>query len=247
MLRTMAWTCPALSLVLLIVTALFRRYGEPKYPLPRKVIARGILQEAVLELRPPAFKVHLLAPSSVPGQTTAPKEVVVSSTDKISDARRAFAAAINPQKAASGEFRVWKIASDSSTDQLLFTADDLRSRGASLFEDDERTVGDELVDSSEVFVVEFKNRDKWIVDSAQVASPSNGASTVPPPPSTQPGPLFNSGPDFFTQLQQRTAPTVGTTAVTTFKPSPVSANKAGASGSRLKAQHDPGTLGLSNM
>ncbi|KAI0657997.1 cysteine proteinase [Cubamyces menziesii] len=222
-------------------------YGEPKYPLPRKVIARGILQEAVLELRPPAFKVHLLAPSSVPGQTTAPKEVVVSSTDKISDARRAFAAAINPQKAASGEFRVWKIASDSSTDQLLFTADDLRSRGASLFEDDERTVGDELVDSSEVFVVEFKNRDKWIVDSAQVASPFNGASTVPPPPSTQPGPLFNSGPDFFTQLQQRTAPTVGTTAVTTFKPSPVSANKAGASGSRLKAQHDPGTLGLSNM
>ena len=39
--------------------SIFRRYGPPKFPLPRKVIERGIHKEATLELRPPKFNVHV--------------------------------------------------------------------------------------------------------------------------------------------------------------------------------------------
>ncbi|KAI8974530.1 cysteine proteinase [Trametes punicea] len=226
-------------------------YGEPKYPLPRKVIARGLMQEPMLELRPPTFKVHLLTSATIPGQSMSPKEVTVSSTDKIRDVRHAFAATLNPQKAASGQFRIWKISPDASTDQLLFSADTLRACGSTLLEDSDRTVDDELVDSSEVFVVEFINRDKWIVDPAEVTSLSDGAPAptqpLPPPPPTQPGPLFNSGPDFFSKLQQRSAPTVGMSSVSPFSPSSGTVSKANPSTSRPKVQREPGTLGLGNM
>ncbi|CDO75837.1 hypothetical protein BN946_scf184951.g35 [Trametes cinnabarina] len=227
-------------------TKLTEWYGEPKYPLPRKVIARGILQEPQLELRPPAFKVHLLSPTALPGQNLPPREVTVSSTDKIREVRHAFAAAFNPQKAASGQFRVWKIAPNASTDCALFSVDTLRTCGAALLEDSDRTVDDELVDSSEVFVVEFMTRDSWMVDAAQVAPLSaDGASQAPPPP-TQAGPIFNSGPDFFSQLQQRSAPTVSTTDATSFASSAVTVSKPGPS-AKPKVQREPGTLGLGNM
>ncbi|OSD02956.1 cysteine proteinase [Trametes coccinea BRFM310] len=231
-------------------TKLEEWYGQPKHPLPRTVIARGIMQEPQLELRPPAFKVHLLSPTTVPGQTMPPKEVTVSSTDKIRDVRRTFAMALSPQKASSTQFRVWKIAPDASTDSLLFSADTLRTCGAALLEDSDRTVDDELVDSSEVFVVEFMSRDHWLVDSAQVTPLSDGtasSSQPPPPPPTQPGPIFNSGPDFFSQLQQKTPAAVSTTSATMFTPGTVSTSKVGPSSSKPKIQREPGTLGLGNM
>ncbi|OJT02905.1 Ubiquitin carboxyl-terminal hydrolase 4 [Trametes pubescens] len=230
-------------------TKLLEWYGEPKYPLPRKVIARGLMQEPILELRPPSFKVHLLAPTSVPGQSTPVKEVTVSSTDKIRAVRHTFAAAVSPQKAALGQFRVWKTTSDASMDQLLFPADTLRTCGASLLEDDDNTVGDELVDTSEVFVVELMTRDKWLLEVSEVAPPTNGApapsAPPPPPPPTQPGPLFGSGTDFFTQLQQKAPPVTNATTTSAFKPAP--SNALTKSSARPRVQHDPGTLGLGNM
>ncbi len=245
----MAWTCLTLSFFIDAVMWLYRRYGEPKYPLPRKVIARGLMQEPILELRPPSFKVHLLAPTSVPGQSTPVKEVTVSSTDKICAVRHTFAAAVSPQKAALGQFRVWKTTSDASMDQLLFPADTLRTCGASLLEDDDNTVGDELVDTSEVFVVELMTRDKWLLEVSEVAPPTNGApapsAPPPPPPPTQPGPLFGSGTDFFTQLQQKAPPVTNATTTSAFKPAP--SNALTKSSARPRVQHDPGTLGLGNM
>ncbi|KAI0629147.1 cysteine proteinase [Trametes polyzona] len=231
-------------------TKLQEWYGQSTYPLPRKVIARGLAQEPVLELRPPSFKVLMLTPTNLPGQAIPPHEVTVSSTDSVRGARQAFATAVNPAKASSGEFRVWKISADASTDQLLFPVDRLRTCGAALLEDSENTVGDELVDSSEVFVVELMHRDKWQIEASDVAPPLDatpaGSVPPPPPPSTQPGPLFGSGPDFFTTLQQKKAPAAETSS-STFKSGPVvTVSKPGPS-TRPKAQHDPGTLGLGNM
>lgn len=247
-LMAMAWTCLTLPFFIDAVMWLYRRYGEPRYPLPRKVIARGLMQEPVLELRPPSFKVHLLTPTSIPGQSSPVREVTVSSTDKIRAVRHAFATAVSPQKAALGQFRVWKTTSNASMDQLLFPADTLRTCGASLLEDDENTVGDELVDTSEVFVVELMTREKWILDASEVAPPPNGAPSPsappPPPPPTQPGPLFGSGTDFFTQLQKK-APPVTNATTSAIKPGP--ANALTKSSTRPKVQHDPGTLGLGNM
>ncbi|KAI0766593.1 cysteine proteinase [Trametes elegans] len=241
-------------LIFVIVTSFFHRYGKPKYPLARKVIARGISQEPTLELRPPTFKVHLLTPASLPGQTVPPKDVTVSSTDKIRDVRRIFAHAVSPSKAAAAQYRVWKITPEASTDQLFFAIDTLRTCGAALLQDDDSTVGDELVDSSEVFVVEFMNRNAWSIDPAAVTPLSNGTSVSsappppPPPPPTQPGPLFNSGADFFTQLQHKTGSTPSTTTIapsSVFKPNSVTAKSN--SSVRSKVQHEPGTLGLGNM
>ncbi|KAI0644201.1 cysteine proteinase [Trametes meyenii] len=228
-------------------------YGQPEHPFPRKVILRGPSQQPILELRPPSFKVHLLAPTDIPGQSLPVKEVTVSSTDKIGDACRAFAQTISSSK-ASGQFRVWKIPASASTDRLIFSADSLRSCSAALLEDNGGIVGDELVDSTEVFVVEFFNqdKDKWIVELAEVALPSDGAqppTTVPPPPLTQPqsGPLFSPGTDFVSRLEQKTAPSVATSAVSTYKAGSVSVGKASTSVTRHKVQCEPGTLGLGNM
>ncbi|KAI0666784.1 cysteine proteinase [Trametes maxima] len=227
-------------------------YGQPRHPLPRRVILRGLSQQPILELRPPSFKVHLLAPDVVPGQSVPAKEVTVSSTDKIGDARRAFAEAISLSK-ASGQFRVWKIPAGTSTGQLIFSADSLRTCGASLLEDNGGIVGDELVDSTEVFVVEFFDKDKWIVEPAAVAPPSDGVrpppAAPPPPPLTQPqpSPLFGPGTDFVSRLEQKSAPSVNTSVVSTYKPGSVSVNKASTSVSRHKVQCEPGTLGLGNM
>ncbi|KAI1793553.1 cysteine proteinase [Ganoderma leucocontextum] len=223
-------------------------YGPSPLRLPRKVIERGFMKQASLELRPPKFSVHLLVLSNIPGQSIAPLEVTVSSTDKVSDARTAFVEAASPQKASTVQYRVWRLPSQAASAERLLPADTLRTCGATELAPTETTVEDEFVDSGEAFVVEFMNRGQWIVDASEFA---NGVapqtSPPPPPPPTQPAPLFSSGTDFFSQLQTKSPPAVSTTAASPFKPNAlVSTNKPSAS-TRPKAQQDPGTMGLGNM
>ncbi|KAI0741559.1 cysteine proteinase [Daedaleopsis nitida] len=216
-------------------------YGPPKFPLPRKVIERGIMKEAKLELRPPKFNVHVLVPSSLPGQHTPVKTITVSSTDSVADARKAFAESLSTT--GTGNYRVWRVPPSASSEELLFSVESLRTCGATLLESDQSNVEDELVDSSEELVVEFMKKDGWLIDvSESTVLPAPPA--CPPPPATQPAPLFSSGTDFFTKMQQKTTPSVGTTAVSPFKPATV--NKPGPS-ARPKVQQEPGTMGLGNM
>ena len=249
----MTWSLYAPSRLLKLITSFFPRYGEPKFPLRRKVIERGIMKEATLELRPPKFTVHLLADTSIPGQHSSPKAVSVSSMDKVVDVRKAFASAMSAQKTAAGKYRVWRIPSSASSEELLFTTDSLRTCGATLLEGDQNNVEDELVDSNEEFVVEFMRNDGWLVDASDIRSSNevfpSGPPPPPPPPPTQPGPLFSSGTDFFSQMetQQKTSATVGTTAAFPSKSGAVVAvNKSGPS-PRPKVQQEPGTMGLGNM
>ncbi|PIL25106.1 hypothetical protein GSI_12995 [Ganoderma sinense ZZ0214-1] len=228
-------------------------YGPSRLPLPRKVIERGFLHQASLELRPPKFSVHLLVLSSIPGQSIAPLEVTVSSTDKVADARRAFAEAAAPQTASTTQYRVWRIPSQAASAERLFPAETLRTCGATELTPAEATVEDEFVDSGEAFVVEFMARGEWLVDASEFAVTINGSTSQnappppPPPPLTQPAPLFSTGTDFFSQLQQKSPPAVNTTAVSPFKPTAlVSTNKPSTS-TRPKLRQDPGTMGLGNM
>lgn len=212
-----------------------------------------MLKEATLELRPPKFIVHLLTPARIPGQHTQSRTVTVSSTDSIAYARKTFAAAVCTSKTVPTKYRVWRIPSSASSEELLFPADMLKTCGATLLESDQSNVEDELVDSSEEFVVEFIQRDEWLVNASEVSPSANGAPALPPPPPppTQSGPLFSSGTDFFSKIhsktQQQTSPTASTTAVSPFKSGTVvSVSKPGTS-ARPKVQHDPGTMGLGNM
>ncbi len=247
-LRTNSVPFASLSMLKLI-TSLLHRYGPSQLSLPRKVIERGFAKQASLELRPPKFSVHLLVLSSVPGQSIAPLEVTVSSTDKVADARRAFAEAAAPHKASTAQYRVWRIPSQAASLERLFPADTLRTCGATELVPAETMVEDEFVDSGEAFVVEFMTMGQWLVDASEIAVTTNGATSQtapqpPPPPPTQPAPLFGSGTDFFSKLQQKSPPA---TAVSPFKPNaPASTNKPGTS-TRSKVLHDPGTMGLGNM
>ena len=241
----------ALSNVVKLTASLFVRYGPPKFPLPRKVVERGIMKEPTLELRPPKFSVFLLSPSSIPGQSTPPQEVTVSSTDTVTHAREAFAKAISTQKAAKGQYRVWRIPPQAKSTELLFPAERLRTSGATELGTSEATVEDEFVDSGEAFVVEFMDRNEWIVNPSEFTSQPNGtlpqSTPPPPPPPTQPAPLFNSSPDFFTQLQQKSPPAVSTTAVSPFKPGAVTSINKPSTSARARTAQEPGTLGLGNM
>ncbi|EJF64133.1 cysteine proteinase [Dichomitus squalens LYAD-421 SS1] len=226
-------------------------YGPPKFSLPRKVIERGIMKEPTLELRPPKFSVYLLSTSSIPGQSTPPKEVVLSSTDTVTHARKAFAEAISTQKAAGGQYRVWRIPSQATSTELLYPVERLRTCGATELGTSEATVEEEFVDSGEAFVVEFMDRDEWTVNPSEFTSQPNGTlpqlTPPPPPPPTQPAPLFNSNTDFFSQLQQKSPPAVSTTAVSLFKSGAVASADKPSTSARPKTAREPGTLGLGNM
>ncbi|RPD76448.1 cysteine proteinase [Lentinus tigrinus ALCF2SS1-7] len=224
------------------------RYGPSPNPLPRKVVERGITKMAALELHPPKFRVHLLVPAVI-SRSSPPKMVAVSSTDKVGDVMQTFAETISKEKAA-GRYRVWRVASTVTPDNMLVAADIVRTHGAILLErTDERTVEGEFVESDESFVVEFTQSDQWVVDTSQVPSPSSARSLPPPPPPppTQNAPLFKSGSDFFSQFSQKTSPAVGATSNSSFKSGAVVAvNKSGPS-ARPKVQQEPGTMGLGNM
>lgn len=231
------------SSMLKLIVSIFHRYGPSQLPLPRKVIERGVMKAASLELRPPKFSVHLLVLSSIPGQSVAPLEVTVSSTDKVADARRAFAEGVAPQKASTTQYRIWRIPSQAASTERLFPADTLATCGATELTPAEATVEEEFVDSGEAFVVEFMAGGQWLVDASKFTVTTNGTTSQttpppPPPPPAQPAPLFGSGPDFFSKLQQKSPPAASTTAVSLFKPS---------ASTRSKIQQDPGTMGLGNM
>ncbi|RDX48228.1 cysteine proteinase [Lentinus brumalis] len=221
-------------------------YGPSPIPLPRKVIERGIAQMATLELHPPRFHVQLLVPAVI-GRSSPPKAVTVSSTDKVGDVIQTFAEALSKEQAAIGRYRVWRVPFNITSDStMLVGADTLRTHGASLLEaNDQRTVEGEFVESDESFVVEFTQAGQWIVDASQVPSPSSARSPPPPPPPTQNAPLFNSGSDFFSQLQQKTPPAVGAMSTSQKSGALVSVTKSG-SYAREKVQ-EPGTVGLGNM
>lgn len=246
MILSLKWTRPRPSHPVKLLTSLFRRYGPPKFPLPRTVIERGILKEASLELHPPKFHVYLLVPESIPGQTVPVKTVTVSSTDKVNDACRVFAEAFASDKALPGLYRVWRIPSNAASDGMLFSASTLRTCGAMLLDDEQGSVEEEFVDSGEGFAVEFMSNATWVVNAAEI---STTPVPVPPPPPTQSAPLFNTGNDFFSKMGTKS---MKSSATATTAPSPfglsnsqANVNKQGSS-TRTKL-HEPGTMGLGNM
>lgn len=135
------------------------------------------------------------------------------------------------------------------------TVDDLVRIGATILEESESTLADALIDSGDSFAIETKATGEWLIDTSRVPAKPGDVSTQPPPVINAPQPLFGSGPDFFSGIQQRnTATSVASssTAVvpsqTTLKPSALIKPAVTKDSRQLKINKPlPGTLGLGNM
>ncbi|THH01060.1 hypothetical protein EW026_g1582 [Hermanssonia centrifuga] len=230
-------------------------YGQPLYPLPRNVIARGITQEPTLELHPPHLYAHLLLPD-IPTDTSSPSsdhrhEIVVSSTDSVSALRQAILRTQFSTNSPEDGYRIWKV-EDVPETQTYFTERQLRELGGSILEDSDKTVEEALIESGDHFILEVVKEGKWIVLDSEI--PKSKESS-PAPPSTQTtastsGPIFSSNNNWLDKLQQKTSPSTRTfPSSSSLKPAaPIK------TGSLLKdprsskgSKQVPGTLGLGNM
>ncbi|KAJ3557337.1 hypothetical protein NM688_g1526 [Phlebia brevispora] len=235
-------------------------YGQPRYPLPRKVIGRGIMQEPALEVRPPQLHAYVLLPD-LPTRTTAsipPQIVTVSVTDTVTDVRKALIQSLfNTEQAPTRRYRVWKF-EDTPPETTVMTTKNIRETRASILEDSSKMVGEALIENGDVFAVESELDGKWLISEDDIPllyrSPpgTNNVDLPPTPQSTQglieaPKPLFNSNKDFFSKLQTNGTSSQSGTAngklPLVVKPTPSKDPRPAPKVCTLV----PGTLGLGNM
>jgi ubiquitin carboxyl-terminal hydrolase 4/11 len=247
------------------MTNLTIRYGRPKeaHVLPRVVRAMGIRQDPMLEVHIPSFTALRLVPQADPSITGPPPPLVsVSAGSRVQHllASLARSAAATPQ----GEidyipdpkdgYRVWHVPSPrTSVTGSEYPVSRLQEVGGMLIQpsDFEKTLDEALVQSGDVFVVEFrsKNDAPWLVDASTV-SQDGGAALEPVAPAA---PLFSPNFDFFTKLNPKRDR--GDGDVKMRSPSPGPASKALRSTAFNKSAYTPpppkprvpGTLGLGNM
>ncbi|KAH7927348.1 cysteine proteinase [Leucogyrophana mollusca] len=208
-------------------------YGQPLHPLPRKVISRGILQEPVLELRPPRLKALTLkdVKADLP-LGPPPVFVTVSTKDSVKRLCKDLAAAVAPRPNAP--YRIWKI-EPAEFDGSQYPASKLISSGGELLEESDKTLEESLIEPDDPFVVEFQENGEWVVDASKVIrSNSTNVTGVPPP-------LFSSENDFFSRLGHNL------TSLPNSQVTPTSFKSYGFSKASSKAVQEPGTLGLGNM
>ncbi|EMD38909.1 hypothetical protein CERSUDRAFT_104201 [Gelatoporia subvermispora B] len=225
-------------------------YGHARQPQPRKVIARGLANEPSLEIHPPRVNVYTLTAFAPPGITVRPREVTISSQDTMIAVYRSFAEEFAKTEVDQRKYRVWKLADGASHNNIRYTPDLLKLHGATLLQPSEKTVGEELIEAGDGFVVEFQGSDQWVVDAAEIpASGSLGTSqeTETAAPSQ---PLFSDGSDFFSslQLQKRsTSPKQESTSLSSaFSPRRMWSDPDSSAKANAKTVV-PGTLGLGNM
>ncbi|KAI0705169.1 hypothetical protein BC835DRAFT_1410046 [Cytidiella melzeri] len=238
-----------------------RWYGAPLWPLPRKVIPRGIMQEATIELHPPRFFTHILLKSKSDellraDETT--RNITMSSNDSVANLRKAIIAAHIPNHNAQNfdQYRIWKLDDLHEGGMMNITVDDLVRIGATLVEDSDSDIDHSLIDNGDSFVLESKLGEDWLVDASRVPGKSGDASFSQLTQVTNaPLPLFSSGTDFFAQLQKKSDTTSSLSNSTTLvptqsslKPSSFIKSTVTKDPRQLKINKPlPGTLGLGNM
>ncbi|KAK0202664.1 hypothetical protein DFS33DRAFT_1342014 [Desarmillaria ectypa] len=218
-------------------------YGEPQCILPRKAITRS--NEATLELQPPRLRVLRLAQTEVLPDLDAPSHpyVMLSTQDTLKTLCESLASVVAPESLDPlPEYRVWKV--EPSGDDFNHPEYPLSefniNRGTRVKPTDE-TLGDELIDTDDAFVVEFKRDNGWLSDTP--LKPNTTAVAFEP----EHKPLFNSNDSFFNRMGNNYNMTVTTTkARATVDDYYVSSSPSKPNG-RNHRTVDPGTLGLGNM
>lgn len=200
-----------------------------------------MVQEPTLELHPIRLKVHLLADVSVPNRILPVHQIEVSSAATLKELQRAIVDSLSDTAPADTESRIWKVADGTPVNnELKYSVDLLKTWGATLIEPTDLTVEDEMIDTGDVFVVEYSSMGTWLIDPAEVSGEQGAQPSEPPA-------LFNTDNDFFSQVQKKSALPTVVAPSTALKPSVTI--KAGPSTTvRYKQPSiEPGTLGLGNM
>lgn len=208
--------------------------------MPRKVISKGIMKESSLELRPPRLKVLLLQKSDSKDVTGPPHPyVTISISDTVRDLCSLLRSTIGPSK--TGVARVWRIEPNADLTGSVYPSARLSEDKPELFEPRDDLVEDSLIEPDDVFVVEFLENGKFIIDPDKLPkSSSTGSDNVPPP-------LFSDENDFFKKMGSSSS---SKAVVSTTKSNTSTLFKPGGFGSTLTRSHtpqQPGTLGLGNM
>lgn len=221
---------PPNSLVALSLDSLVR-YGKANHALPRKVITRGIMHEKSLELHPPRLKVFRLT-DRVTDVRSLPMHVQASSADAVKQTLVALVNAIRSESEPPDTVhRVWKLREPSDSDGSLYPASKILAN-ATLFPESDKSLSEALVESDDIFVVEFQENGKWIVDEDEATVHSQA-------------PIFNQNGDFFSKMMTNTLSKIIPNGPTTTFANSFSRSLSPAAG-RAKFV-EPGTLGLGNM
>ncbi|KAJ6519147.1 hypothetical protein C8R45DRAFT_918227 [Mycena sanguinolenta] len=205
-------------------------YGEPKHPLPRKVILRGQQKEASVELNP----LRMTAMRMVPGATVlsgSAHSISISCAATLLEFNKALAdTARLPSTPVNTPFRVWKVNAPppAGFDSEEFAVDDFSTYECENIGGTDKTLEETGLMHGDAFVVEFKAQ-SWLVDAPPPSQP-------PPLESALPAPLFAPGTGFFDRFG-------GTNTRSSFGNS---LTRALSSSSKTQAI-EPGTLGLGNM
>jgi ubiquitin carboxyl-terminal hydrolase 4/11/15 len=210
------------------------RYGEPKHPLPRKVITRGEQKEATVELYP--LRVTVMRMVTHPPQSTeSTPSISISCAETVADFNKALAHRVRPHALSENTpFRIWKVNAPPSTgfDSDEFAVDDFSTYECENIEGTAKSLEETGLQQGDAFVVEFKTLGAWFVDAplASRPPPLETAATIIPAP-----PLFASGTGFFDKFGG------GSSSPRSFGSS---LTRSAASTSKTL---EPGTLGLGNM
>jgi ubiquitin carboxyl-terminal hydrolase 4/11/15 len=201
----------------------------------------------MLELHPPRFRVLRLFAARVP---KPPQYVSLSSKDTVRVLCKRLADTFPDHIHLPS--RIWLV-DDSDPEGADYPTHELAKHATKILEESEQTIEEALLDTGAVFVVEFKIRSEWMIDSSKVL----GKRSVIANASITPAPLFSSENDFFSRLGRSPSspstskihlPSESSDLTSRFPAtSPFSRSFAlGPSNSLIRVQ-DPGTIGLGNM
>lgn len=190
-----------------------------------------------LELFPPRLFAHILVADTSSGNLTpnSPAEVVISAADKLSDVRKALLHAVLPD-AVGQEFRIWELPGPPVNTRYIPLKDLAVQRPPKELEDSEETVADSSIEDLDSFAVEIRYNGEWVVRDPTTVEASSSQQTQAA--DDTPKPLFQSGSDFFSQMQSKSS---AVTQIT--KPTPSRDPRPAPKVCSIL----PGTLGLGNM
>ncbi|THH21501.1 hypothetical protein EW146_g63 [Bondarzewia mesenterica] len=237
-------------------------YGQPSHPISRKVIRRGMRRQLGLELQPPRLRVFRLtdAPNSTASSSSRDKIFINESiTASVRDLIKDLATAVG--STSTEDHRVWKVdAGDTDGSEypsgfIISSFRDDEKISSEILEPSDRTLEDELIESTDAFAVEFAKNGKWLI-SLPIDKKTTAVSAL----DVAPPPLFSHDSDFFSRLGQSSTSTStavvssisGTVSSSSIQASSVLLKPAApisvSSTNRRKQQSQaPGTLGLGNM
>lgn len=207
------------------------------------MVERGLFAKtAFLEVYPPQIKVMRLS-KDPPGVGFPHPIISVSMGDTVKDLCTKVADAVKTDETVDTPYRVWKPTNPSddwrSIDLPLSV---LPEADAKVIDESAQTLGDQNIESGDLFIVEFKQPDGWLVDTNAPKKPL--AIEAPPP-------LFNSKDNFFNRFGASSSSKATTKTSSEFSTS--LETRPTASSFSLKNNYntsrtlEPGTLGLGNM